>query len=118
MVAPPRKTKGQRVRAVRSDKGEHHSWTDGRQQTAVYKLNKKNKVNWSEVRCRANTCWKTKTRRTDYEGEQAYRNNVEEDHYVKQLRRKKRQIPYKDRPQFTQKDANRIASKRRPKSVG
>ena len=29
-VAPPRKSKGERARAVRDDKGEHHKWADGR----------------------------------------------------------------------------------------
>ena len=41
-VAPPRKSKGERVRSVRDDKGGHHKWADGRTKRKTYKLNKKN----------------------------------------------------------------------------
>ena len=81
------------MRAVRSDKGNHHKWRDGRTKTAVYKLNKRNNVNWSEVRCRESTCWNTKVRKTDYKGDGAYRKNVDEGHYKGQLRRKSRIPP-------------------------
>lgn len=88
MVAPPRKLASERVRAVRDDKGQHHDWADGRESTKTYKLNKRNNVNWSDVRCRASTCWNTKTRKTDNTGVGAYRKNVDGGHYKGQLRRK------------------------------
>ena len=94
MVAPPRKLASQRVRAVRDDKGDHHQWSDGRERTTAYKTNKRNNVNWSEVRCRADTCWKTKTRKTDKTGQGAFKKNVDEGHYKGQLRRKKRVNKY------------------------
>jgi len=94
MVAPPRKLASQRVRAVRDDKGDHHDWADGREATTAYKTNKRNNVNWSDVRCRAGTCWKTKTRKTDKTGVGAYKKNVEGGHYKGQLRRKPRTNRY------------------------
>ena len=93
MVAPPRKLASERVRAVRDDKGEHHKWKDGREKTTAYKTNKRNNVNWSEVRCLSGgsgTCWKTKTRKTDKTGLGAYKKNKTEGHYKGQLRRKSR----------------------------
>tara|TARA_R110000803_G_scaffold77315_2_gene142156 strand:- start:1703 stop:2206 length:504 start_codon:yes stop_codon:yes gene_type:complete len=93
MVAPPRKSAGDRVRAVRDDKGNHHKWSDGRENTSAYKRNKREGVNWSDVRCKGATCWTTKTRRTDKTGVGAYKQNKDEGHYVKQLRRKVRYTP-------------------------
>mgnify|MGYP003631235135 CR=1 FL=1 len=84
--APPRKSKGERERAVRSDKGKDHKWKDGRERTETYKKNEG--VDWSRVRCKAETCWKTNTRKTDNKGSGAYKKNVEEDKYDGQLRRK------------------------------
>ena len=95
-VAPPRKSKGERVRSVRDDKGGHHKWADGRTKRKTYKLNKKNDVDWSRVRCREDTCWKTDTRKTDATtknkksgDKKVYEYNVDNDHYKGQLRRKK-----------------------------
>ena len=93
--APPRKSKGERVRAVRSDKGQDHKWSDGREKTKTYKENED--VDWSRVRCREDTCWKTNTRSTDATtankksgGQKVYKYNKEKGHYIKQLRRKKK----------------------------
>ena len=86
MPRPPRKSKGERVRAVRSDKGKDHKWKDGRERTKTYKENKD--VDWSRVRCRPPTCWKTEIRRTDKEGKGAYKKNKAGGHYKGQLRRK------------------------------
>ena len=93
--APPRKSAGQRVRAVRSDKGKDHNWKDGREKTKTYKENED--VDWSRVRCRDDTCWKTNTRKTDATtknkkagDEKVYQYNVDKGHYIKQLRRKKK----------------------------
>ena len=95
-VAPPRKSKGERVRGVRDDKGGHHKWADGRTKRKTYKLNKKNDVDWSRVRCKDDTCWKTNTRKTDATtknkksgDKKVYEYNVDNDHYKGQLRRKK-----------------------------
>lgn len=92
--APPRKDAGDRVRAVRSDKGKDHKWKDGRENTETYKRNEG--VDWSRVRCKGSagpqggtTCWNTTSRRTDATGEEAYKKNVGTRHYIKQLRRKK-----------------------------
>ena len=95
MVAPPRKSAGDRVRAVRDDKGGHHKWSDGRENTPAYKRNKREGVNWSDVRCKGATCWTTKTRRTDKTGVGAYKKNKDEGHYVKQLRRKVQYTPHR-----------------------
>tara|TARA_R110002153_G_scaffold109511_8_gene250385 strand:- start:1245 stop:1628 length:384 start_codon:yes stop_codon:yes gene_type:complete len=86
--APPRKAKGDRQRAVRSDKGKDHKWSDGRERTDTYKENEG--VNWSRIRCRSGTCWKTETRKTDKKGSGAFKKNVEGGHYKGQLRRKGR----------------------------
>jgi len=88
--APARKKASDRVRAVRSDRGGHHNWSDGREKSAIYKLNKKNNVKWSEVRCREATCWKTNTRKTDKKGVGSYKVNLRDGHYKGQLRRKAR----------------------------
>lgn len=84
--APPRKSKGERERAVRSDKGKDHKWKDGRERTETYKKNEG--VDWSRVRCKAETCWKTNTRKTDNKGDGAYKKNKDEGKYEGQLRRK------------------------------
>lgn len=100
--APPRKSAGQRVRALRSDKDRDHNWSDGRdsttadnKKTRVYKANED--VDWSEVRCNGDTCWKTKTRKTDAttankkaKGKKVYAYNKATGHYGGQLRRKKK----------------------------
>ena len=87
--APPRKGAEDRVRAVRSDKGKDHKWSDGRENTETYKRNEG--VDWSRVRCRDTTCWNTTSRRTDATGKDAYKKNVSTRHYIKQLRRKTKQ---------------------------
>jgi hypothetical protein len=95
--APPRKSAGQRVRAVRSDKGDDHTWSDGRENTKAYKDNED--VDWSEVRCNGDTCWKTETRKTDAttanqkaKGKKVYAYNKATGHYKGQLRRKKTKV--------------------------
>lgn len=86
--APQPQTQGQKKRATRSDKGQHHKWSDGRENTATYKRNKAKGVDWSAVRCRASTCWEVGDRKTDAKGKGAFKKNESSGEYVKQLRQK------------------------------
>ena len=90
-VAPPTKVDRQRVRqrAQRSDKGKHHKWKDGRENTDTYKKNKAKGVDWSAVRCRASTCWNVGDRLTDTKGKGAYKKNKARGEYKGQLRKPK-----------------------------
>lgn len=85
----PRPAQGTKSkRATRSDKGQHHKWSDGRENTATYKRNKAKGVDWSAVRCRASTCWEVGDRKTDAKGKGAFKKNESSGEYVKQLRQK------------------------------
>ena len=88
--APPPKpqAQGQKKRATRSDKGTHHKWSDGRENSATYKKNKAKGVDWSAVRCRASTCWEVGDRKTDAKGTGAFKKNESSGEYKKQLREK------------------------------
>ena len=92
---PPKKPRPASIatkskRATRSDKGTHHKWSDGRENSATYKKNKAKGVDWSAVRCRASTCWEVGDRSKDAKGKGAFKKNESSGEYKKQLRAKKK----------------------------
>lgn len=83
-------------RATRSDKGKHHKWSDGRENSATYKKNKAKGVDWSAVRCRASTCWEVGDRSKDAKGKGAFKKNESSGEYKRQLREKKKKKKKKE----------------------